>query len=123
MVLKNRSGPYFQEDERDDDDRRTATKDGGKAIFSKTPTNETDAFFTETQLTEILSDDGCEDCIVCPLHKTAFALSSGEVRGEWCPYPPILGKLVGTIKAPTNAATFDIRTRGKMVEVRINTPL
>lgn len=79
--------------------------------------------FTEMQLTDLLQQDGCEDCIVCPLHQTAFALRSGEVRGEWCPYPPVLGKIVGSIKPPTSAAVFDIRTRGKNIEVRLNTPL
>jgi len=67
------------------------------------------------------SKDGCEECIVCPLHQTAFALESGEVRGEWCPYPPILGKLIGSNKPPdTKLPTFELRTRGKDIEVRIN---
>lgn len=78
---------------------------------------------TESDVTSMLQQDGCEDCIVCPLHRTAFALESGEVRGEWCPYPPVLGKLMGTVKQPTGAAVFDVRTKGKMVQVRINTPL
>lgn len=80
-------------------------------------------FFTELEVSSILQKDGCEDCIVCPLHKTAFALGSGQVRGEWCPYPPILGKIVGAVKPPTAAAVFDVRTRGKNVQVRLNTPL
>lgn len=79
--------------------------------------------FTETEISQILQQDGCEDCIVCPLHRTAFALESGEVRGTWCPYPPVVGALVGTIKKPTSVAVFDVRTKGKLIEVRINTPL
>jgi nitrite reductase/ring-hydroxylating ferredoxin subunit len=78
---------------------------------------------TETEVSAILQQDGLEDCIVCPLHRTAFALKSGEVRGEWCPYPPLVGKLVGTVKQPTGVATFDIRTKGKQIEVRINSLL
>lgn len=35
--------------------------------------------------------DGCVDCIVCPVHQTAFEIQSGQVSGDWCPYPPILG--------------------------------
>lgn len=64
-----------------------------------------------------------EDCIVCPLHHTAFALESGEVRGEWCPYPPVIGKVMGTVKTKSPVALFDIRTRGKNIEVRINSPV
>lgn len=78
---------------------------------------------SETEISNILSQDGCEDCIVCPLHRTAFALKSGEVRGEWCPYPPIIGAVMGTVKRPASAAVFDVRTRGKNVEVRLNTIL
>jgi len=69
------------------------------------------------------SPDGCEDCIVCPLHQTAFALESGEVRGEWCPYPPLLGAVMGAVKKKSPVAVFDIRTRGKNVEVKINSSL
>ena len=50
-------------------------------------------------------------------------MKSGEVRGEWCPYPPILGAIMGTVKAPTSAAVFDVRTQGKNVEVRLNSVL
>jgi nitrite reductase/ring-hydroxylating ferredoxin subunit len=78
--------------------------------------------WTELEVSSILQQDGCENCIVCPLHRTAFALESGEVRGEWCPYPPIIGKMVGIVKEPTPVATFDIRTKGKDVQVRINSP-
>ncbi|CAB9513535.1 Rieske 2Fe-2S [Seminavis robusta] len=77
----------------------------------------------ETDVTAMLSSDGCEDCIVCPLHKTAFALQSGQVRGEWCPYPPVLGKMMSTVKNANSAAVFDVRTRGKNIEVRLNSPL
>jgi nitrite reductase/ring-hydroxylating ferredoxin subunit len=61
-----------------------------------------------------------ESCIVCPLHRTAFALESGEVRGEWCPYPPIIGSIVGLVKPISKLPTFSIRTRGKNIEVLIN---
>ncbi|KAL3910404.1 MAG: hypothetical protein SGILL_007702 [Bacillariaceae sp.] len=80
-------------------------------------------FFQEKDIAQMLKKDGCEDCIVCPLHKTAFALESGEVRGEWCPYPPVIGKLTGAIKTEANLPVFDVRTRGKNIEVRLNTPV
>lgn len=67
-------------------------------------------------------DDGREECIVCPLHRTAFALESGEPRGAWCPYPPVIGQFVGAVKPPRDAKllTFELRVRGNNVEVRIN---
>mmetsp|Transcript_668 Transcript_668/g.1401 ORF Transcript_668/g.1401 Transcript_668/m.1401 type:complete len:528 (-) Transcript_668:64-1647(-) len=70
-----------------------------------------------------VADDGCEDCIVCPTHNTAFALASGEVRGEWCPYPPVIGKMMGTVKTQANLPTFQIRVRGKNIEVRLASSL
>jgi len=65
----------------------------------------------------------CEDCITCPLHHTAFSLETGEVRGDWCPYPPVIGPAMGKVKETSPVATFDIRTRGKNIEVRFNSPV
>lgn len=81
------------------------------------------SFFQENDISRMLKEDGCEDCIVCPLHKTAFALNSGEVRGEWCPYPPVIGKLTGAVKQKSNLPVFDVRTKGKNIEIRLNTPV
>ncbi|GKY99908.1 hypothetical protein MPSEU_000944400 [Mayamaea pseudoterrestris] len=97
--------------------------DSSSSSFQSKLTGAFNGPWSETEVSKILQQDGCEDCIVCPLHRTAFALQSGAVRGEWCPYPPILGKLIGNVKAPTGVAVFDVRTRGKNVEIRINTPI
>lgn len=78
---------------------------------------------TPTASTAPQSPDGCEECIVCPLHQTAFALESGEVRGEWCPYPPVIGKVMGAVKPKAKLSTFAVRTRGKNIEIRINSSL
>ena len=61
-----------------------------------------------------------EECIICPLHQTAFSMESGEVIGEWCPYPPMLGTMMGAVKKTNPIAVFDIRTRGKNIEIKIN---
>jgi len=64
-----------------------------------------------------------EDCIVCPLHRTAFSLQTGEVRGEWTPYPPVIGKVMGAVKSESNLPTFPVRARGKNIEVRLSSSL
>jgi len=87
------------------------------------PVQKESSFFKEKDIARMLKQDGCEDCIVCPLHKTAFALKSGEVRGEWCPYPPVIGKLTGRVKKESPLPVFDVRTKGKNIEVRLNTPV
>lgn len=65
--------------------------------------------------------DGCVDCIVCPVHRTAFEIQSGDVRGDWCPYPPVLGQVMGLAKPKNKLVKFAVRLKGKNVEVRINT--
>jgi len=77
-----------------------------------------------TQQGERIDDgvgDGCVDCIVCPVHRTAFEIQSGDVRGEWCPYPPVLGKVMGLTKPKNKLVKFAVRLKGKNVEVRIAT--
>lgn len=98
------------------------TSTGTSSSSSPSSSNPADRW-TEFQVSSLLQQDGCEDCIVCPLHKTAFALESGQVRGEWCPYPPVVGKLTGMVKDPTPVATFDVRVRRKNIQVRLNSLL
>lgn len=102
---------------------RLPTEVNVPAPSTATPESDSMMLLSEMDVSNILSQDGCEDCIVCPLHRTAFALSSGEVRGEWCPYPPVLGALMGTVKTKSSVAVFDVRTRGKNIEVRLNSLL
>jgi nitrite reductase/ring-hydroxylating ferredoxin subunit len=59
------------------------------------------------------------DCITCPLHKTKFALESGEVLGQWCPDPIIVGPLLGMLQPRRALERFDTRTSFKKIEVRL----
>ena len=88
-----------------------------------TPSDSSNSLSTTDSSDTYSSGDGMEDCIVCPLHQTAFALESGEVRGEWCPYPPLLGKAMGAMKAQSKLPTFKLRTRGKNIEIKITSSL
>jgi len=59
--------------------------------------------------------------IVCPLHKSAFSLATGEVVGDWCPFPPILGPLIlGNLAPPEKVSTFPVRSKGQNIEVFID---
>jgi len=59
--------------------------------------------------------------IVCPLHKSAFSLETGDVVGDWCPYPPILGPLIlGNLAPPERVSTFPVRSKGSAIEVFID---
>ena len=38
-----------------------------------------------------------DDCaIVCPIHRSAFDLASGDVK-DWAPWPPLVGKALGAL--------------------------
>jgi len=78
-----------------------------------------------------------KDCITCPLHRTKFDLTSGEVVGDWCPYPPILGGVAGIFnkdkgvkpqlinidKNSRRLTRFEVRTTVKKVQIKIMSDL
>ncbi|NES82707.1 MAG: Rieske (2Fe-2S) protein [Moorea sp. SIO2B7] len=50
-----------------------------------------------------------EDCaIVCPFHRSAFDLKSGNVK-EWSPFPPVIGNFLGMVKKETTLPVFPTR--------------
>ena len=60
-------------------------------------------------------------CISCPIHRTTFDLRTGELVGEWRPYPPILGKVLGGLMKKDEALTiFKVREKGQMLELKIS---
>ena len=47
-----------------------------------------------------------QDCaLVCPWHKSAFDLGTGDVK-DWTPFPPVVGKLMGKITPEKALPTF-----------------
>ncbi|BAZ03508.1 Rieske (2Fe-2S) protein [Calothrix sp. NIES-3974] len=52
-----------------------------------------------------ITDDGA---IVCPFHRSAFDLETGELK-EWTPFPPGVGKLMGMISQQKPLAVFPTR--------------
>ncbi len=52
-----------------------------------------------------VTDDGA---IVCPFHRSAFDLSSGNVK-EWSPWPPGIGKVLGMVSTEKVLPVFPTR--------------
>jgi nitrite reductase/ring-hydroxylating ferredoxin subunit len=46
--------------------------------------------------------------IVCPLHRSAFDLRTGQVQ-DWCPWPPVVGKLLSAISPAQELPVFPLR--------------
>jgi nitrite reductase/ring-hydroxylating ferredoxin subunit len=48
-------------------------------------------------------------------------ITAGDVVGDWCPFPPILGPLVlGNLAPPEKVSTFPVRSKGQNIEVFID---
>ncbi|WP_066382753.1 MULTISPECIES: Rieske (2Fe-2S) protein [unclassified Anabaena] len=62
-----------------------------------------------------ITDDGA---IVCPFHRSAFDLSSGEPT-EWTPFPPGIGKLMGMISPEKTLPVFATRVEEGKIWVRV----
>jgi len=58
--------------------------------------------------------------LICAQHKTAWRLSDGKLAGKWCPYPPILGPLLGKLKAPQDLTVFPVREMNGFIEALID---
>lgn len=55
-----------------------------------------------------------------PQWGTKYSLVDGEVVGKWCPSPPIIGGLIGTIFPPRGVWVPKVREQGGYVEVLID---
>jgi nitrite reductase/ring-hydroxylating ferredoxin subunit len=62
-----------------------------------------------------ITEDGL---IVCPFHRSAFDLTTGEPK-EWTPFPPVIGQLMGKIKAETPLPVFATRVENGDIMVEV----
>ena len=60
-----------------------------------------------------------DDALVCPWHKSAFDLKSGEVK-TWSPWPPVLGKLLGCIKKEAVMTVYPVKVEDGSIWVQCN---
>uniref|UniRef100_A0A7S2JLW8 Rieske domain-containing protein n=1 Tax=Cyanoptyche gloeocystis TaxID=77922 RepID=A0A7S2JLW8_9EUKA len=61
-----------------------------------------------------------DGAIVCSQHRSAWSLNTGEVKGEWCPFPPVLGKITGALQPPAPLLTYGAREVAGQIEVYLN---
>lgn len=68
-----------------------------------------------------LTDGSVADGVLtCTQHKSSFDLSTGEPVGQWCPFPPVVGPLLGLLKAATPLAVYAVRENGGVIEALLN---
>lgn len=58
--------------------------------------------------------DKCE--IVCPFHKSAFDLKSGDVAC-WSPWPPVLGSMLGKISKEKQLKVYPTKIEEEVIWV------
>ena len=59
-----------------------------------------------------------DNAIVCPWHKSAFDLTSGDVK-DWSPWPPVVGKLLGKLSRKKTLKVFNTKVENEQVWVEI----
>jgi len=70
-----------------------------------------------TPLTDGSVGDGV---LTCAQHKSSWDLKTGELAGEWCPFPPVLGPLLGKLQAPSRLAVFPVRENSGTIEALLD---
>ena len=61
-------------------------------------------------------DDQCH--LVCPFHKSAFDLKTGDVEC-WSPWPPVVGTILGKISKPKNLRVYPTRVEGNQISIQL----
>ena len=62
-----------------------------------------------------IREDGA---IVCPWHRSAFNLCTGEVQ-EWTPWPPLVGKAMGMMAQQKPLPEFPVRVEEGSIWIEI----
>lgn len=65
-----------------------------------------------------VTDDGT---IICPRHRSVFDLRTGDVR-EWTPWPPGVGRMLGTISREKPLPVFPARVEEGSIWVGLEEP-
>jgi nitrite reductase/ring-hydroxylating ferredoxin subunit len=60
-----------------------------------------------------------DDCaIICPFHKSAFDLETGDVK-EWSPWPPVVGKVLGKLSSKKTLKVYPTKIEGDELFIQL----
>jgi len=59
-----------------------------------------------------------DEAIVCPFHRSAFDLETGDVKA-WSPWPPVVGKMLGTISREKALHVFATRIENGQIWIAL----
>lgn len=60
-------------------------------------------------------------CIECPQSKTLFSLQTGEVVGDWIPFPPVINNILRIVVGPANKVIkYPLRNKGNKVQIEVD---
>ncbi len=62
-----------------------------------------------------LTDDGA---IICPFHRSAFDLRTGDVK-DWAPWPPAVGSVLGALRRERALPVFPVKVEDGRIWVGI----
>lgn len=59
-----------------------------------------------------------EGSLVCPWHRSAFNLRTGDVEA-WTPWPPAVGRVLGTLRRERALPVFPVKEEAGRIWVRL----
>jgi nitrite reductase/ring-hydroxylating ferredoxin subunit len=100
--------------------RKTLLIDGQKIllIWHKAQVHATQAHCPHFKLPLTKGKITDECAIICPFHKSAFDLTTGDVQC-WSPWPPAIGHLLGKVIKPKNLKIYATRIEQGKIEVDV----
>ncbi|MBN1876933.1 MAG: Rieske (2Fe-2S) protein [Anaerolineae bacterium] len=63
-----------------------------------------------------ITEDGA---IVCPFHRSAFDLDTGDVKA-WSPWPPVVGKMLGTVSKEKALRVFPTKVEAGYIWIGLS---
>lgn len=58
--------------------------------------------------------------LTCAQHKSSWELSTGKLAGEWCPFPPLIGPVLGKLQGARPLTVYAVRENGNQIEALLD---